>query len=233
MWAALGCRGGRRWSGWAALLIGGASGPQAAASVFHAPYTIPDTGTAVLGVLLAWLCWPPSARTARPATTPKPSAHPTGEPPDDPTQPGRRGPGRRSPSCRGPPLPPNPRGRPAARRGAALIVINPGIVAGIESILRPLRDLGMRPAGGHRRGSVACTASRSSGSRCGGLAPCGQAVLASGRADPAAVRSQPVEPATSPIHVSSKWRDPASASRRVAPAGGAATEDANDLAVSA
>ena len=53
MWAARGCRGGRRWSGWAALLIGAASGPQAAASGFHAPYTIPDTATAVLGVLLA------------------------------------------------------------------------------------------------------------------------------------------------------------------------------------
>ena len=53
MWAARGYRGGRRWSGWAALLIGAASGPQAAASGFHAPYTIPDTATAVLGVLLA------------------------------------------------------------------------------------------------------------------------------------------------------------------------------------
>jgi hypothetical protein len=52
-WAARECRGGRRWSGWAALLIGAASGPQAAASGFHAPYTIPDTATAVLGVLLA------------------------------------------------------------------------------------------------------------------------------------------------------------------------------------
>jgi hypothetical protein len=54
-WAARECRGGRRWSGWAALLIGAASGPQAAASGFHAPYTIPDTATAVLGVLLAGL----------------------------------------------------------------------------------------------------------------------------------------------------------------------------------
>jgi hypothetical protein len=46
------CRGGRRWAGWAALLIGATSAPQAAASGFHAPYTIPDTATAALGVLL-------------------------------------------------------------------------------------------------------------------------------------------------------------------------------------
>jgi len=32
------------------------------------------------------------------------------------------------------------------RDGAALIVVNPGMVADIESILRPLRDLGVRPA---------------------------------------------------------------------------------------
>jgi hypothetical protein len=52
-WAAREYQGGKRWSSWAALLIGAASGPQAAASGFHAPYTIPDTATAVLGVLLA------------------------------------------------------------------------------------------------------------------------------------------------------------------------------------
>src|SRR6266568_1680591 len=51
-WAAREYQGGRRWSSWAAVLIGAASGPQAAASGFHAPYTIPDTATAVLGVLL-------------------------------------------------------------------------------------------------------------------------------------------------------------------------------------
>ena len=49
---ARGCQGGRRWSGWAAVLIGAASAPQAAASGFHAPYTIPNTATAALGVLL-------------------------------------------------------------------------------------------------------------------------------------------------------------------------------------
>jgi len=50
---ARGCRAGRRWAGWAALLIGAASPAQAAASGFHGPYTIPDTATAVLGVVLA------------------------------------------------------------------------------------------------------------------------------------------------------------------------------------
>jgi hypothetical protein len=49
---ARGCQGDRRWSSWAALLIGAASAPQAAASGFHTPYTIPDTATATLGVLL-------------------------------------------------------------------------------------------------------------------------------------------------------------------------------------
>jgi hypothetical protein len=49
---ARGCQGGRRWSSWAALLIGAASAPQAAASGFHTPYTIPDTATATLGILL-------------------------------------------------------------------------------------------------------------------------------------------------------------------------------------
>ena len=42
-----------RWAGWAALLIGAASAPQAAISGFHGPYAIPDTATAVVGVLLA------------------------------------------------------------------------------------------------------------------------------------------------------------------------------------
>ena len=35
------------------MLIGAVSAPQAAMSGFHGPYTIPDTATAVLGVLLA------------------------------------------------------------------------------------------------------------------------------------------------------------------------------------
>ena len=48
-----GCRAGQRWAGWAALLIGAASAPQAAASGLRSPYLIPDTATAALGVLLA------------------------------------------------------------------------------------------------------------------------------------------------------------------------------------
>jgi hypothetical protein len=50
--SAHGCQIGRRWSGWAALLIGVASAPQAAAPGFHAPFTATDTATAALGVLL-------------------------------------------------------------------------------------------------------------------------------------------------------------------------------------
>ena len=49
---ARGYRGGRSWSTWAALLIGAMSAPQAAASGFRPPYLIPDTATAVLGILL-------------------------------------------------------------------------------------------------------------------------------------------------------------------------------------
>jgi hypothetical protein len=49
---ARGCQAGRRWSSWAALLIGATSAPQAAVTGFDSPYTIPDTATAVLGVLL-------------------------------------------------------------------------------------------------------------------------------------------------------------------------------------
>jgi hypothetical protein len=50
---ARGCQARQRWARRAALLIGAASAPQAAASGFHAPYGIPDTATAALGVLLA------------------------------------------------------------------------------------------------------------------------------------------------------------------------------------
>ena len=53
LWTARGCRRGARWSGWAAILIGTASGPQAAASGFHAAYAIPDIVTAALGVLMS------------------------------------------------------------------------------------------------------------------------------------------------------------------------------------
>ena len=50
---ARGCPGGQRWAVWAALLTGATTAPQAAVSGFSTPYTIPDTATAVLGVLLA------------------------------------------------------------------------------------------------------------------------------------------------------------------------------------
>jgi hypothetical protein len=50
---ARGCQAGRRWAGWAALLISVASAPQAAVSGFRSPYMIPDTATAALGILLA------------------------------------------------------------------------------------------------------------------------------------------------------------------------------------
>jgi len=52
VWAARRCQGARRWARCAALLIGVASAPQAAASGFRAGYAIPDVATAVLGVLL-------------------------------------------------------------------------------------------------------------------------------------------------------------------------------------
>jgi hypothetical protein len=53
IWIARACLARRRWPIWAALLIGAASAPQAAVSGFGAPYAIPDTATAALGILLA------------------------------------------------------------------------------------------------------------------------------------------------------------------------------------
>jgi hypothetical protein len=52
-WTARGHLRGRRWPPPAAVLIGVASAPQAAASGFGAAYAIPDTATAVVGILLA------------------------------------------------------------------------------------------------------------------------------------------------------------------------------------
>ena len=49
---ASGCRSGRRWAAWAALLIGAMSAPQAAVSGFGPPYAIPDAATAAVGILL-------------------------------------------------------------------------------------------------------------------------------------------------------------------------------------
>jgi hypothetical protein len=70
------CQVGRRWAGWAALLIGVASAPQAAVSGFRSPYMIPDTATAALGILLAVTILATVGRTDRRDTTPKiPSRH--------------------------------------------------------------------------------------------------------------------------------------------------------------
>jgi len=63
---ARGCQAGRRWSSWAALLIGATSAPQAAASGFHSPYTIPDTATAALGILLSVAVLATAGRTGQP-----------------------------------------------------------------------------------------------------------------------------------------------------------------------
>jgi hypothetical protein len=58
------CGSRRRWAAWAALFIGAASGPQAAASGFHSLYTIPDLATAALGVVLAVAVLATAGRTA-------------------------------------------------------------------------------------------------------------------------------------------------------------------------
>ncbi|MGB6577290.1 MAG: hypothetical protein WBF34_05165 [Streptosporangiaceae bacterium] len=65
------CRAGQRRAGWAALLIGAASAPQAAASGFRAPYTIPDAATAALGTLLAITILATAGRIDRWDATPK------------------------------------------------------------------------------------------------------------------------------------------------------------------
>ena len=77
---ARGCRAGHRWAGWAALLIGAASAPQAAVSGFRSPYTIPDTATAVLGMLLAIIILATAGRMDRRDTTPHIPVCWTGEP---------------------------------------------------------------------------------------------------------------------------------------------------------
>jgi hypothetical protein len=79
---ARGCQAGQRWAGWAALLIGGLSAPQAAASGFRSPYTIPDTATAALGTLLAITILATAGRMGR-DTTPKIPVCWTGEPRGD------------------------------------------------------------------------------------------------------------------------------------------------------
>jgi len=69
LWTARRYQGSRRWSGLAALLIGAASAPQAAASGFHAPFTAPDTATAALGILLTVTVLATAGRTGQPGPT--------------------------------------------------------------------------------------------------------------------------------------------------------------------
>jgi hypothetical protein len=64
------CLAGHRWAAPAALLIGIASAPQASASGFYAPYTVPDMATAVLGVLLAVAVLATAGRTGTPTNPP-------------------------------------------------------------------------------------------------------------------------------------------------------------------
>jgi hypothetical protein len=85
---ARGCQAGQRWAVWAALLIGAASAPQAVASGFRSPYTIPDTATAAVGLLLAITILATAGRIGRRAATPQFPAcwtgKPRGVPPDAP-----------------------------------------------------------------------------------------------------------------------------------------------------
>jgi hypothetical protein len=77
---ARGCQVGQRWAGWAALLIGAASAPQAVASGFRSPYTIPDTATAAVGLLLAITILATAGRIGRRAATPQLPVCWTGKP---------------------------------------------------------------------------------------------------------------------------------------------------------
>jgi hypothetical protein len=81
---ARGCQVGQRWAGWAALLIGAASAPQAAASGFRSPYTIPDIATTALGMLLAITIAATAGRLDRWDTTPQFPVCWTGKPRDVP-----------------------------------------------------------------------------------------------------------------------------------------------------
>jgi len=77
---ARGCQVGQRWAGWTALLIGAASIPQAAASGFRSPCTIPDIATAALGLVLATTILATAGGMDRWHTTPKIPSCWTGEP---------------------------------------------------------------------------------------------------------------------------------------------------------
>ena len=80
---ARGCQADRRWAGLAALLVGAASAPQAAMSGFHGPYTIPDTATAVVGVLLAVAVLATAGAAGQPGQYTENRAPSAGQPPDD------------------------------------------------------------------------------------------------------------------------------------------------------
>jgi hypothetical protein len=81
---ARGCQAGQHWAGWAALLIGVVSAPQAAASGFRNPYMIPDSATAALGILLAITILATVGGMDRRDTTPKILPSRPGESRDDP-----------------------------------------------------------------------------------------------------------------------------------------------------
>jgi hypothetical protein len=68
---ARGCQAGQRRAGRAALAIGAASAPQAAASGFRSPYTIPDAATAAVGLLLAITILATAGRIGRRDTAPQ------------------------------------------------------------------------------------------------------------------------------------------------------------------
>jgi len=77
---ARGCQAGQPRAGWAALLIGAASAPQAVASGFRSPYAIPDTATAAAGLLLAITILATAGQIGRRDTTPQFPACRTGKP---------------------------------------------------------------------------------------------------------------------------------------------------------
>ena len=82
------CRG-RRWADWAALLIGAASAPQAAAIGFRELYEVPDTATAAVGILLmvavlatAGPAWPSGQVAGNPCRWAGGPSHAAGRTPD-------------------------------------------------------------------------------------------------------------------------------------------------------
>jgi hypothetical protein len=91
--AARGCYGHRRWAGWAAAAIGAASAPQAAATGFRALYAVPNTATAIVGILLT-VAVLATAGAAQPPAPPPGNRCPW---PGDPSDADDRAPGRGHP----------------------------------------------------------------------------------------------------------------------------------------